>query len=317
VSSRALTRSVVVSLLEPTGERRAGNAILNLAYTWGAAIGPAVAGLVVAKLNVPTALLLDAGSFCAMGLLLLSCRGLPHPETEEGSLRERVRAGIGHIRDKATLRRLLIAQAAAFIFFSAVIPVEVIFAKETLGVGDTGYGIMLASWGAGMVIGGFAFAFLRRAPLPVLLFISTIAVGISYLGIGLSPTLLAACAASVVGGVGNGVQWVGVISAVQELTAAKMQARVLSVLESIGAAMPGVGFLLGGVIAASFGPRATFFVAGAGVLAIVAAAAPSLGTKWSEHMVTSNPNELDARDEIVLELLPGSRSVQSNPEVLP
>jgi MFS family permease len=316
VGSRALTRSVVVSFLEPEGELRSGNAILNIAYTWGAAIGPAVAGLVVARFSVQFALLLDAASFCAMGWLLVSCKGLPNPETEEGRLRDRVRAGLSYIRDKATLRRLLVAQAAAFIFFSAVIPVEVIFAKETLGAGDAGYGILLASWGAGMVAGGFAFAAMRKAPLPLLLFLSTVAVGVSYLGLAAAPTLLAACLASVVGGAGNGVQWVGVISAVQELTAQKMQARVISVLESIGAAMPGVGFALGGLIAAVSDPRVTFLVAGVGVLAIVAIAAPILGSKWPERLATSSADELDGGNDIVLELIPGRRSpIQSDPEV--
>jgi MFS family permease len=304
VGSRALTRAVVVSFLEPSGELRAGNSILNLAYTWGAAIGPGIAGVVVAKFGVQSALLLDATSFCAMGWLLVSCKDLPHPEIDPGKLSQRVRAGIAHIRGRVTLRRLLLAQAAAFVFFSAVIPVEVVFAKETLGVGDTGYGILLASWGGGMVVGGFAFAALRKAPMPVLLFFSTVAVGISYLGIAAAPTLFAACAASVLGGIGNGVQWVGVISAVQELTRSDMQARVISVLESIGAAMPGVGYLLGGLIAAGSGPRMTFLVAGLGVLAIVFVAAPALGTKWPERTSNIDPKNLDGRDEVVVELIP-------------
>ena len=87
----------------------------------------------------------------------------------------------------------------------------------------------------------------RRAPLIVLLLLSTLAVGVGYLGMAIAPTLALACVASVIGGVGNGVQWVSAISAVQELTEAGMQARVMAVLESIGAAMPGVGFALGGL----------------------------------------------------------------------
>ena len=105
-----------------------------------------------------------------------------------------------------------------------------------------------------MVLGSIVFAALRRTPLPRLLFFSTLAVGIGYLGLAAAPTLALACAASVVGGTGNGVQWVALISAVQELTAQSMQARVMSVLESIGAAMPGVGFLLGGLIGAALQP---------------------------------------------------------------
>src|SRR3954470_1905893 len=43
LAGRALTRSVVAELLEPTGELRAGNALLNVAFTGGAAVGPALA----------------------------------------------------------------------------------------------------------------------------------------------------------------------------------------------------------------------------------------------------------------------------------
>jgi MFS family permease len=315
LTGRALTRTVVAALLEPAGELRAGNAVLNVAFTGGAAVGPGLAGLIVAGFGVQSALLLDAASFYLIGWILLTAGPLPQIEPDPGRLRERVRAGLTYIRERATLRRLLIAQGAAFVFFAAVIPIEVIYAKQTLGAGDSGYGLLLASWGAGMVLGSIVFAAVRRAPLPHLLFFSTIAVGAGYLGLATAPTLALACAASVLGGAGNGVQWVATISAVQELTVQGMQARVMSVLESVGAAMPGVGYLLGGLIAAGEDPRATFLVAGLGVLAIVAIAVPVLGTKWPEHTASSKPNDLDADRDVVLELIAGSRPVQSNPEV--
>jgi MFS family permease len=306
LTGRSLTRAVVATLLEPTGELRAGNAVLNIAFTGGAALGPGIAGLVVAGFGVQSALLLDAVSFYLVGWILLAAGPLPQAEPDPGKLRERVKAGLEYVRQTATLRRLLIAQGAAFVFFAAVIPIEVIYAKETLDAGDSGYGILLASWGVGMVLGSFVFAAVRKAPLPSLLFFSTLAVGAGYLGLAAAPALGLACAASVVGGAGNGVQWVAAISAVQELTRQGMQARVMSVLESIGAAMPGVGYLVGGLIATGHDPRATFLVAGLGVLAIALVAAPILGTKWPERTPTLSPNGLDAGNEIVVELIPGA-----------
>lgn len=316
LAGRALTRAVVAAQLEPTGELRAGNALLNVAFTGGAAIGPALAGLVVAGFGVQTALLLDAVSFYVIAWLLLTAGPMPRAEPEAGRMRDRVRAGIAYIREKAMLRRLLIAQGAAFVFFAAVIPVEVVYAKETLGAGDSGYGLMLASWGGGMVVGSLVFAAVRRTSLAVLLFFSTLAVGAGYLGLAVAPTLALACVASVLGGTGNGIQWVATISAVQEMTVAGMQARVMSVLESIGAAMPGIGFILGGVVAALASPRTAFFIAGIGVFAIVALVTPMLGGKWPERIATSGSNELDGGNEVVLELIPGSRPVQSNSEVI-
>lgn len=283
LAARSLTRAVAASMLEDEGELRAGNAILNVAFTGGAAVGPAVAGLVVAGFGVQAALLLDAASFYLVALVLLTAGHLPKAEPEEGRFVERLRAGIRYVRERRALLGLISAEAVAFVFFSAVIPVEVIFAKETLGAGDAGYGLMLASWGGGMVLGSLAFAVLRRGSLGLLLVISTAAVGFGYLGMGAAPTLAAACVAAALGGIGNGVQWVSVISAVQEMTTEAMQARVVSVLESTGAVMPALGYLAGGAIAVAVDPRAAFFMAGAGVLAVLAVAGPILAREWTRQ----------------------------------
>ena len=315
LTGRSLTRAVVAAHLEPVGELRAGNALLNVAFTAASALGPGIAGLIAAGFGVQTALLLDAVSFYAIAWLLLTAGPLPQAEPEPGRVRERIRAGLRYLREQQRLRRLLVAQGLAFIFFAAVIPVEVIYAKQTLGTSDSGYGLMLASWGVGMVAGSIVFARVRKTPLPVLLFFSSLAVGIGYLGLGVAPTLAWACVASVVGGGGNGVQWVSAISAVQELTTATMQARVMSVLESIAAAMPGIGYAIGGAIAAITAPRATFLVAGFGIFVIVALMTPLLGGTWPDQAVDAELNSLDEGDDVVLELIPGGTPTRSNLEV--
>jgi MFS family permease len=291
---RSMTRAVVAALLEPAGELRSGNAILNMGFTIGAAVGPALGGLVVAGFGIQSALLLDALSFLAIAVIMFA-GPLPQAEPEEGRWRDRFRAGLAYVAARVPLRRLLMAQGAAFVFFAAVIPIEVIYAKSTLGSGDSGYGALLASWGIGMVLGGVVFARLRRTGFPLLLLYSTLAVGVSYLGLAAAPTLLAACGISVVGGLGNGVQWVSVVSAIQEMTRSAMQARVMSVLESIGAAMPGLGFVVGGLVAAGHSPRTTFLVGGLGVLVVVAVAAYYLaGTPWTKAEGAIVQAEIDA-----------------------
>jgi predicted MFS family arabinose efflux permease len=302
LTAKSLTRAVTAAMLEDEGELRAGNAILNVAFTVGAAAGPVVAGAVVAALGVQSALLLDAVSFYAIAWIVFTAQPLPQAETEPGRLRDQIRAGVGYVRGHRTLSRLIGAQSVALVFFTLAIPVEVVYAKETLGASDTGYGLLLASWGTGMVIGSGVFASLWRAPLPLLLFFSTIGVGAGYLGMAAAPTLAIACTAAAVGGVGNGVQWVTVVSAVQELTTASMQARVISVLESMSSAMPGIGFLLGGLIATGFDARAAFAVAGVGAVLTALAAAPLLGRRWPEQSAGESPAEAD--DDVMVELIP-------------
>ena len=88
-AARALTRASAAAVLAPAGQLREGNALLNVAFTVGAAGGPAMAGLVVAAAGVETALLADAGSFLAVALLLGATR---QPEGA-GARRRRGRLG--------------------------------------------------------------------------------------------------------------------------------------------------------------------------------------------------------------------------------
>jgi hypothetical protein len=281
LAGRAFTRAAVAALLTPSGQLRQGNALLNIGFTAAGALGPLTAGVVVAGLGVRTALLLDAASFLLVSVTLAGGRYIPSVKGEREPWRARLVQGLSYVAGQPILRRLLIAQAAAFVFFAAVIPVEIVYVKETLGGGDSGYGALLASWGVGMVAGSLLFASARRASLQSLLLFSTLAVGASYLAMSAAGSLAVACVAATVGGAGNGVQWVSVISTIQGVTADRFQARVLGLLESIGSVMPGLGFVLGGVIAYLVQPRTSFLVAGIGVVAVVALSAPLLRrTDW-------------------------------------
>jgi MFS family permease len=87
---------------------------------------------------------------------------------------------------------------------------------------------------------------------------------------GIVRDLVPAIAFSVVGGIGNGVQVAAVVTLLQQRTPLELQARVTGLLESINAAMPGVGFLLGGVLTAVTSAPTTYLVAGSAVLLLVA-----------------------------------------------
>lgn len=277
-AARARTRAAAGLILEPRGMLREGNGILNVGFTAGAAAGPALAGLLIATAGAQVALLADAASFLAVAALLASSRDLPdaHEEERSASWVVRMRRGFAYVRERPALRRLMGAEALAFVFFALVLPIEVAFAKDTLDAGDFGYGLLLGSWGVGMVLGSLAFSGFSSTPLRTLLALGTLAIGAAYAATAASPNLAFACAASVVGGAGNGIHWVAIITAVQGLTSAGYQARVIGVLESLASGMSGIGFLAGGAIAAVLSPRASYAVAGIGVLAVLAAAAALL-----------------------------------------
>jgi hypothetical protein len=245
-------------------ERRA-NAALNIGFAVTFTLGPALAGVVVPAFGAPAALLIDTASFVICGAMLLDLR--PHVEDgETSSVRARLRAAWQYINDTAMLRGLLLAQAVAFVFFEFSPPIEVAYAKVSLHAGDGGYGVLLGVWGLGVAIGSIVFARSIKRSLGVLLSASTLAVGLAYLGWAAAPTLALACAAGLIGGIGNGVQWAALISAVQRLTPQNLQGQLMGAVESIGAICPAIGFMLGGAIAALSSPRSALLVAGLGAV---------------------------------------------------
>ncbi len=223
----------------------------------------------IAELGYRTALLVDAASFLAIAILIASTRGLPRRQVERQPFQERFADGLKFARTNSFVRLLLIGEAFALILFTLVIPIEVIYAKESLGTTSAGFGILLASWGAGIVVGSLIYLLVRRQSTLLLILVSTAAIGVAYLGMAKADTLLVACLVSIVGGAGNGIQWISVVTALQEHTPVDYQARIVGLLESLGAAMPGVGYLLGGVLVAIGSPRTAYAVAGAGVLVLV------------------------------------------------
>lgn len=278
-TGRAVTRSASVALLEPQGALRAGNAALNVGFSVNSAAGPAIAGGLVTLVDTGPALAAAAGLFAVLAAYIGSARGLPSIEAGDARWYSRLGEAVAHVRGNTELRWLLLGQGLALALLTMAIPIQVIYAKDTLGTSDAGFGIFVATWGLGMVVGSALFARERTRSIRQLIALSTFAVGVAYLGIAAAPTLLAACGAALLGGMGNGIQWVSVVTAVQEATDERYQARVAGLLEAIATGAPGLGFLAGGGITMLLSPRAAFAFAGTGVLLLLAVAAATLARR--------------------------------------
>jgi predicted MFS family arabinose efflux permease len=242
--------------------QRQASAALNFAFMGTFALGPALGGLLVHAVGGSVALVLDAFTFLLCASLLL--RVSTHiAETSGDSVRTRLRAVVEHLHTVPALRTLFLTEAVAMVFFASVEPVEVLYTKSTLDAGDLGYGLLVATWGAGAALGAVVFARSVRRPLGPMLTGGTLLVGVAYLGFGGAPTLAIACGVSVIGGIGNGTQWPSFISAVQQMTPPALHGRVMSAVGSLNALCPALGFILGGSIAALGSPRVAMVVAGA------------------------------------------------------
>jgi predicted MFS family arabinose efflux permease len=262
VCCRGVSRAEAAVRLTRADSLRAGNSGLNLAFaiagTAGAAAGGALAAITYT--SVP----LFAASACFLvGAALVARVPRVRPEASAANAFAHLREGWAYARSDRVATMLIAVQTAALLAFMLVIPIEVVYAERDLGAGPGGYGALLATWGLGIVIGGALFARARSA-LTALAAAASLAVAIAYAGLAAAPTLFIACLASLFGGIGNGVQWVAVLTALQERVPEALQVRVVGLLDAGAQLAPGLGFALGSILTAALSARATYGIAAAG-----------------------------------------------------
>ena len=147
-------------------------ALNSAAFNVARIAGPAAAGLLIARAGVAPAYFINAGAFVVVivTLLLLRARGAPAPRqgtTIGAEIREGVRYALGTPRIMSLLAVLFVVSITVF-NFSIYVP---LFARQVLGRGPEGFGLLMASVGVGAVGGALTLGALR-APSLSLLFVT-------------------------------------------------------------------------------------------------------------------------------------------------
>jgi MFS family permease len=121
--------------------------------------GPTLAGIVVALLGGPWALLFDALSFLLMGLLVFSLPVITRAPVEEHTMAKRDWLGFGPLFRIKEVRMLAIL---ALIFFFSYGPLEAalpVYSEKILHAGAMGYGLLWSGFGVGALIGVLLISF--------------------------------------------------------------------------------------------------------------------------------------------------------------
>jgi predicted MFS family arabinose efflux permease len=269
LAGRSLARAATVTVLDQGGLLREGNALTNSVFSVCLMGGPAIGGVVVAANGTTAALLANSALFGLIALTLLSSSSLPAASSQSRG-GARLRAAVRYVRGQPGIRSLIGLQAVGAVFFTMSIPVEVVFAQQTLHAGPRGYGGLLSAWGAGAVAGSLVYGRWRRLPSRALIAIGAGALGTGLAVMAAAPGIVIALIGSALAGSGNGVEAVATRTAVQEQVDSEWMALVTSLHESISQAAPGIGIALGGALTALASPRVALGVAAAGALVITA-----------------------------------------------
>jgi MFS family permease len=241
-------------------------------------IGPAVGGLLVARWGTAAAFFVNAASFVAVILALLAVRndGLPRPRASKsfvGDIGEGVHYALA-TPPVALVFGLLLTVSLFVINYNVLVP---LIARDVLGEGAHGFGLLMASLGAGAITGAAVMAGLNqpRPPLPMVI-VPALVVSIGTMALGAARHFPLAAGLLGVIGLAQILFMTSCNTTVQITVPDELRGRLMSLYAMVFVGMTPIGSFLVGTIAEHAGV-ATACLAGGGagvvsVLALTAAA---------------------------------------------
>lgn len=255
------------------------------------AVGPALGGLLVAAAGAGWVFALNAASFVVVALAVASWRRQAQADpVGREPLVAALRSGARYVRHGPAMRRVLTRVLLFVPAASALWALLPLVATDLLGLGSSGYGVLLGSLGIGAVLGALVLPALRARlgvePLLAVLFVLYAAslAGVAVLRSEPATTLVLAVA---------GLCWMGVLSTMnataQQVLPGWVRARALSYYLVVFMAGQALGGVVWGLVAGSAGvPVALLAAAGLLVAGAVAARrAPLVDPARLDPTVTS------------------------------
>ena len=254
----------LVPELVPRAMIRDAASLSSIGVNIARAIGPAVAGLVIARAGVPFVFAANALTFLVFLVVLLRWRGYRPPVVHAEPFTEATRAGLRYVRNSSVMRQVLLQLALFMIPANALWALLPIVASGHLHLSANGYGLLLAALGAGSVGGAFLMPTARRvlgASRTVLL--TSVVFGAAMVTVVLVASLWVVLPVLVLAG----IAWIGVITTLNGTTQAFLpawvRARGLSVYQLVLFGCTAVGSAVAGAAATLFGVTGVMVVAGA------------------------------------------------------
>ena len=153
----------IVPDLVPKSELKAAIALNSVGMNVSRAIGPALAGAVIAAFGIAAPFLLNAASFLGVIAVFVRWKSPTH-ETQLPAERlvAAMRTGLRYAREAPELRATLVRAGGFFGFASGYWALLPLVARDRLGGGAGAYGILLGCLGTGAVVGALYLPRIRE-----------------------------------------------------------------------------------------------------------------------------------------------------------
>ena len=240
-----------------------------VAFNVSRAAGPALAGAIAAWLSTGSALVASAPCFLVMIVAVRRWKSPPATPGIPETLFSGIQAGLRYTRHSPPLRALIIRNMSFGICASALWALLPVIARDQLGLGAGGFGLLSAAFGLGAVSGALSIPHqLKRRSLNRVVSSGFILYAASAVLIATADYTVLALA----GAFGAGAAWVGVFASLSAATqsAAPAWVRARAVAMSMVAVMASIAFgsVIWGTVATGLGTRIALATS-AGVLMVL------------------------------------------------
>ena len=263
--------SAIVPELVPHDEMPSAVALNSVAINAARAVGPAIAGVLVAAVGVWLVFVLNALSYVGILAVLLRWRREHHKSTLPAErFLTAIRVGMRFVMHTHALQVVLIRGGAFFVFASATWSLFPLIVRQELGRGPEIYGLLLTCIGIGAVVGALLLPRVRAR-----ISRDALVAGASAL------YALAALALAHVQNIGllavamlaTGVAWISILSALQVTAQMTLpgwvRARGLASFFVVFMAGMALGSILWGQVATRLGIPAALTIAALGMVAAI------------------------------------------------
>ena len=253
-------------IIEMVGKEDLMNGIaLNSAIFNGARIvGPTIAGLLIGFVGLAACFYVNAASYIAIiiGLMMMRFEEQPARRKARPLLKE-LNEGLAYVWHNPEVMSLVVMVSITSLFAIPYIALTPIFARDVLGIGAKGLGVMMGSAGAGALLGALSIASLGRAGSKgILAYASAYLSAAALLGFSLSKLPVLSCALRVVIGWGMISQLATVNTLIQTDVPDELRGRVMSLYTLVFLGFTPIGNLIVGTAAHYIGtPLAVSFSA--------------------------------------------------------
>lgn len=258
--------------------KRLANAIgLNsMIFNLARSTGPALAGVLIASVGTAGAYGSQA-CFCVLATLWMlqlragSAGGAQSDPAPQTSLRQSVIEGWKFSWRNETVRAALLITMLASLFVVPFVTLLPVFARDILGVGATGQGLLLTGMGIGALASGVVIAgFGDRMPRGMFMLGGVAVYGLSLIAFAASPSFSLSMALMVIIGFTNVCSHALVYTVIQTYSPPEMRGRTMAIFQ-LGQVVMTVGSIIIGSLAAWWGTQWAVTVMGiAGALAMLA-----------------------------------------------